>query len=152
MKLHNIVVIQVVILLSVSCSSAATIPSPTPFPYTPISTLLPETTLSVELLSAEYVGTGEGCLAIIHLHVSGSPVTGYFRVTNGFYNDKNPPYDSGYPLVTLQVGSNAYQVGLGGNGNPDYYIHDVWFEYNGISSNRLTGLICPGLTTQSLVE
>ena len=28
---------------------------------------------------------------------------------------------------------------------PDY-VHEAWFIYNGISSNRLTNLICPGAT------
>jgi len=119
-------------------------PSLTPsFTLTP--SLSPTPTPNVELTGFEYVGTGEYCQALISFQVSGSPATGYFRVWNQWYADNNLPYDSGYAQITLPVGPNGYQIGLGGNGNPAYYRHKVWFEYNGTNSNVLD-LICPNLT------
>jgi len=123
---------------------------PTPIPPTPVPpTPIPQPTFTptpyVLLTRFDYVGTGELCQALISFEVSGSPATGYFRVWNQWYTENNLPYDSGYPLVTLPVGPNGFQVGLGGNGNPAYYRHKVWFEYNGTESNKLD-LICPGLT------
>jgi hypothetical protein len=131
-------------------------PTPTAIPPTPIPpTAIPPTPIpqptstpspSVVLLSASYVGSGEGCSAVINFQVEGSPATGQFRVWNQWYTENGLPYDANYPVVTLPVGPNGYQVGLGGNGNPNYYRHKVWFEYNGTSSNVLEDLVCPGLT------
>jgi hypothetical protein len=115
--------------------------------YTPSPSSIPES--NIVLTGFSYDGSGEGCSAFIYYEVSGSPATGYFRVTNGFYNDKTPPYDPNYPLVTLPVSTtNNYRVGLGGNGDSAYYIHEVWFEFEGgRTSTHLGGLICPGLPT-----
>jgi tetratricopeptide (TPR) repeat protein len=119
-------------------------PTRTPIP-SPTATFVPSTptvTPSVNLLSVDYLGTGEGCQVNITLQVSGSPATGNFHVWNAFYS----PEGDVYATITLPIGNYNYQVGLGGNGNPEYYRHEVWFEYNGISSNRLSNLVCPGLT------
>ncbi len=118
-------------------------PSVTPSP----PSLSPTTSPNVVLTGFDYVGTGEGCSAIVYFQVSGSPATGKFRVWNQWYTENGLPHDPAYPLVTLPLGSNGYQVGLGGNGNPAYYWHKVWFEYeyNGAKSNELD-LICPNLT------
>lgn len=119
-----------------------TVAPPTPIPPSP-NTPSP----SIVLLSATYVGSGEGCSAVINFQVNNGDVTGYFRVWNKWYDTQSPPFDPKYPLVVLPVGPNGYQVGLGGNGNPDYYRHKVWFEYtDGTSSNPLADLICPNLT------
>jgi hypothetical protein len=119
---------------------------PTQVPPTPIPpTLIPQATNtplpSVVLLSASYLGSGEGCSALITFQVSGSLATGNFHVWNPFYDAAGDVY----PQITLPVGTNGYQVGLGGH-PAEYYRHEVWFEYNGTSSNRLTNLVCPGLT------
>jgi len=37
-------------------------------------------------------------------------------------------------------------VSLSGN-RPEYYFHEVWFEFNGIQSNHLTNLKCPFVPT-----
>lgn len=114
---------------------------PTPKPPTspPQPTNTPTT--SVVLLSASYNGSGESCEAVISFQVSGNAATGNFHVWNAFYG----PAGDVYPTITLPIGTNGYQVGLGGH-PAEYYRHEVWFEYNGTSSNRLTNLVCPGLT------
>ena len=122
-----------------------TIP-PTEIPPTPIPEPTSIPAPSVVLAFDVYDGTGEGCSALITYQVTGSPATGYFRVWNQWYADNGAAYDSNYPVETLGVGTGTYRVGLGGNGNPNYYKHKVWFEYNGTSSNVLGDLICPGLT------
>lgn len=125
-----------------SSSTAANTPiPPTPVPPTPIPQPTSTPSPYVELLSASYVGSGEGCSALINFQVSGSPATGNFHVWNAFYG----PEGDIYGQITLPVGPNGYQVVLGGYPTENYW-HEVWFEYNGVSSNRLTGLICPGLT------
>ena len=115
---------------------------PTPKPPTaipqPTNTLAP----LVELLSVNYLQTGVGCQADITVRVSGSYATGSFHAWNANYE----PAGDIYPATTLQVGTySGYLITLGGL-TPEYYRHEVWFEYNGTSSNRLTNLVCPGLT------
>lgn len=118
-------------------------PSYTPEPPPTLTELPPP---YVVLTGFEYMGSGEGCSAMIYFDVQGSPATGIFRVTNNFYRSQSPPYDAGYPSVTLPVGTNGYPVGLGGSGDPINYNHEVWFEYESGESNHLAPLICPGLT------
>jgi len=121
-------------------------PSKTPKPTLTSTPTLPlSPTPSVVLLSASYIGAGEGCYALITSQVSGSPATGEFHVWNAYYGSGSSVYET----TTLPVGSSNYRVRLGGKENPEYYRHEVWFEYNGISSNVLGedgNLICPGLT------
>jgi hypothetical protein len=136
---------------AVSTPTSATTPtqmrtsagSPTTTPTrTPIRTRTSTPVPSISLVSATYIGAGEGCFADITVQVNGSAVTGNFHVWNAFYD----PEGDKYATTTLIVGTNTYRVILGGTGNPTYYLHQVWFEYNGIQSNRLTNLICPNLT------
>jgi len=115
------------------------IPSWTPS-LTPSFTPIPPPL--VELLSYNYLQSGIGCQVDITVRVTGSSATGSFHVWNANY----PPEGDIYSPTTLPVGAyNNNLVTLGGL-SPEYYRHEVWFEYNGILSNRLTNLICPNLT------
>jgi hypothetical protein len=138
------------ILLLTSCSSVGTKSIQTAVPTTNLTATLspevvPNTTfdpsLAVVLLSAEYISSSDVCMAKITVKVSGAPVTGSFHVWNAFYDSAGDIYEP----VTLPVGNSEYIVGLGGN-QPQHYLHNVWFEYNGMLSNSLTNLSCPGLT------
>jgi len=118
-------------------------------PVTPSATALQQT--SVQLLSVTYVSQGIGCQVDVQAQVIGSAATGQFHVRNASY----APGDSSVSTqTTLQVGTNyASSVSLQNlltlSGNqPAYYQHEIWFEYNGIQSNHLTGLICPNIPPQ----
>jgi len=120
--------------------------TPTITPVTPSATPVPAT--SVELLTASYVSQGIGCQIDVQVRVDGGPAVGTFHVRNAFYA---PGDSSTYPQTTLQVGTNyasmfslSNLITLGGD-KPEYYKHEVWFEYNGIQSNHLTDLFCPGI-------
>lgn len=136
------------VVVNVPPATVAVIP-PTPIPPSPVpASPIPPTAApapSVQLLSAEYIGSGEGCSANISFQVSDGPVTGQFRVWNKWYDTQTPRYDARYPMITVPTGTETFQVGLGGHGNPEYYSHKVWFYYNGVASNVLSDLICPGL-------
>jgi len=120
--------------------------TPSVTPVTPSATLVPPT--SVELLSATYLTQGIGCQIDVQVRVNGVPATGTFHVRNDYYA---PGDSSTYPQTTLQLGTNwastfsqSNLITLGGD-KPEYYQHEVWFEYNGVQSNHLTGLFCPGI-------
>lgn len=120
--------------------------TPTITPVTPSSTPIQAT--SVELLSANPVSSGIGCQIDVQVRVVGGPAVGTFHVRNDFYT---PGDSSAYPQTTLQVGTNyastfslSNLITLGGD-KPEYYKHEVWFEYNGVQSNHLVDLFCPGI-------
>lgn len=115
------------------------IPTFSPTPPPPTATNSP----TVELLSPpEYIGEGINCQINIIAQISGSPATGSFHVWNANYG----PEGDTYALTTLSIGTNDNNlVTLGGN-LPEYYVHKVWFEYDGKISNILDNLICPGLS------
>lgn len=119
----------------------------TPMPVTFTATLQPTITASptatlppsVTLISANFRTKGIGCQADINVNVTGSSATGSFHVMNS----SNTPNGETYPEVILPIGSFGNNiVTLDGN-QPATYRHEVWFEYGGIQSNHLTGLICP---------
>ena len=112
-------------------------PTPTPT-LTPTSTPTP----MVELLSVDYLQPSAGCQANITVRVTGSAASGSFHVRNA--ND--PLAGEVSPPTELQVGTSGDNLVTLASLEPKYYTHEVWFEYNGASSNRLVGLICPGLT------
>jgi len=118
-------------------------------PITPSATAVQQT--SVQLLSVTYVSQGIGCQVDVQAQVIGSAAIGQFHVRNASY----APGDSSIsPQTTLPVGTNyASSVSLNNlitlSGNqPAYYQHEIWFEYNGIQSNHLTGLVCPNIPPQ----
>ena len=107
---------------------------------------------SVELLTVTYLTQNVGCQVDVQVRVKGSPATGGFHVRNDSYA---PGDSTAYPQTTLQVGTNYASVfsfnnilTLSGD-QPDYYLHEVWFEYNGVQSNHLTDLVCPGIPPPS---
>jgi hypothetical protein len=112
-------------------------PTPTPT-VTPTSTPTP----LVELLSVDYLQPGAGCQADITVRVTGSAASGSFHV----WNANDPLTGEVSPPTVLRVGTSGDNLVTLGSLEPKYYTHEVWFEYNGASSNRLIGLICPGLT------
>jgi hypothetical protein len=114
----------------------------TSIPTTAIPQITSTASPSVVLTSVDYLGSGESCSARINFEVNGSPATGSFHAWNAFFG----PEGDIYPQETFPQGPNSYEVGLGGHGDPAYYRHKVWFEYNGTSSNVLSDLVCPGLT------
>ena len=112
---------------------------------TPSRMLSPTPTLppSVELLSYKFLAKGIGCQVDIVLKVSGSPALGSFHVRNASHG----PAGEVYSQITLPVGTyNNTSVTLDGN-RPEYYSHEVWFEYGGVQTNRLTNLVCPLVPT-----
>lgn len=112
--------------------------TPTPAP-SPTATPAPR----VELLSVEYLQPGAGCQVDVTVQVNGEALTGVFHVWNASYND---PAGSASETQSLPPGSSSgYLLTLNG-GEPAFYAHEVWFEYEGGASNRLTGLVCPELT------
>jgi VWA domain-containing protein len=120
--------------------------TPTITPVTPSATPVPAT--SVKLLAVAYLTQNVGCQIDVQVSVDGSPVAGTFHVRNDSYA---PGASSAYPQTTLQVGTNwASSFGfsnlltLSGD-TPAYYLHEVWFEYNGVQTNHLTNLVCPGI-------
>jgi hypothetical protein len=97
----------------------------------------------VELLSSSYRTTGIGCQVDIVVKVSGSPATGSFHVMNS----SNDPVGEVFQQVILPIGTYSNNiVSLSGN-RPESYFHEVWFEFNGIQSNRLKNLKCPFVPT-----
>jgi hypothetical protein len=103
---------------------------------------------SVKLLSVTYLTQDVGCQIDVQVSVNGGPAVGTFHVRNESYA---PGDSTAYPQTTLQVGTNyASSFGfsnlltLSGD-KPIYYTHEVWFDYNGIQSNHLTNLFCPGI-------
>jgi len=116
-------------------------PIPTSTPTPPPPTAAPV----VQLISPPtYLGPDAtpGCQIDITVNVSGSAATGSFHVWNANFG----PAGDVYSTTTLPVGTyNNNLVTLGGNA-PEFYVHKVWFEYNGVTSNVLENLICPGLT------
>lgn len=79
----------------------------------------------------------------IVVKVSGSPATGSFHVMNS----SNGPVGEVFQQVTLPVGTYSNNiVSLSGN-RPESYLHEAWFEFNGVQSNRLKNLKCPFLPT-----
>ena len=119
----------------------------TPIPLTFTLTVTPSTTpsptptlqASVELVSGTYLTTGVGCQIDIVVRVTGSPATGSFHVWNASYG----PNGKVDPMLTLPVGTySGNSVTLSGD-QPDSYVHEVWFEYDGKRSNRLMDLVCP---------
>lgn len=123
----------------------------TPVPRTATTTLTPTITRtptptqapSVELLSSSFRTTGIGCQVNIVVKVLGSPATGSFHVMNA----SNAPVGEVFQEVILPVGTYGNNiVSLKGN-QPEYYIHEIWFEFSGIQSNRLKNLKCPFLPT-----
>lgn len=105
----------------------------------------------VKLLSVNYLTRGVGCQIDVQVQVTGSEATGHFHV-------RNPSMDAAgeeFPQITLQVGTNwisTFSVSnlpvLRGD-HPEYYLHEIWFDYNGVQTNHLTDLICPGLILPS---
>jgi hypothetical protein len=122
-----------VTLTSTLTSTPSATPSPTP--------VLPP---SVTLLSVRYLTDGIGCQIDVRARVNGSDAVGRFHV---WYAGLDPQGQI-YPQTTLQVGTNWASVfslrnllTLGGDRQGSR--HEVWFEYNGIQSNRLKDLLCP---------
>lgn len=112
--------------------------TPTPTP-SPTSTPAPR----VELRSVEYLQPGAGCQVDVTVNVNGEALTGVFHVWNASYGDLA---GSASETQSLPPGSSSgYLLMLDGS-EPAFYAHEIWFEYEGGVSNRLTGLICPGLT------
>jgi len=118
----------------------------TSVPRTETATLTPTIThtptptqaAGVELLSFSRRTNGIGCQVDIVVKVSGSPAVGSFHVMNS----GNQPVGEVFQEVTLPVGIYGNNiVALNGN-RPETYTHEVWFEFNGIQSNHLTGLKC----------
>jgi len=118
---------------------------------TPTATLTPTLTPSptatpsplVKLISAQYLQPGVGCQVDVTVRVTGDALTGVFHVWNASYDD---PAGSVFEAESLPPGlSSGYLLTLGGD-QPAFYTHEVWFEYEGGVSNRLTGLVCPELT------
>ena len=102
---------------------------------------------SVNLLAVNYLTNGVGCQVDVQVKVSEGDVTGVFHVRN----DSTGADGIVTSQITLQGGTNwlsALSVNnlltLPGD-QSQYYLHEVWFEYNGIETNHLEDLICPGL-------
>ena len=102
---------------------------------------------SVKLLSVNYLTKGVGCQIDVRVQVTGSDASGIFHVRNAGMNAAGVSY----PQTTLRVGTDWVSsfnlnslITLPGD-QSQYYLHEVWFEYNGVQSNRLKDLICPGL-------
>lgn len=124
-------------------SSTPTLPptvtlTPTPTP-SPTATPAPR----IELISVEYLQSGAGCQVDVTVNVNGEALMGVFHVWNASYND---PAGIVFETQSLPSGSSSgHLLPLSGD-QPSFYIHEIWFEYEGGVSNRLTGVICPELT------
>jgi hypothetical protein len=120
--------------------------TPTVTPVTPSATPIPVT--SVKLLSVTYLSQNVGCQIDVQVLVDGNPAVGTFHVRNDSYASGD---STAYPQTTLQAGTNwASAFGLTNiltlsGDKPAYYQHEVWFEYNGVQSNHLKSLVCPGI-------
>jgi hypothetical protein len=114
------------------------VPTETPTSSPPTGTPTPR----VELLSVKYLQSGAGCQVDLTVRVTGSAASGAFHV----WHANDPLAGQAEARTILPVGMSAgHLITLGGL-EPKSYTHEVWFEYNGVQSNRLKGLICPGLT------
>ncbi|HXD09253.1 MAG TPA: hypothetical protein VN653_04255 [Anaerolineales bacterium] len=124
--------------------------TPSVTPVTPSATGASPT--SVELLTVTYLTQGVGCQIDVQVRVTGASATGEFHVRNDSYARG----ESGFsPQTTLPVGTNwaslfslSNIITLSGD-QPAYYKHEVWFEYNGVQSNHLMNLVCPGIPPPS---
>ena len=120
--------------------------TPTITPVTPSATPVPVT--SVKLLSVTYISQNVGCQIDVRVLVDGNPAVGTFHVRNDSYASGDSTTSA---QTTLKAGTNwASAFGLNNiltlSGNqPAYYQHEIWFEYNGIQSNHLKSLVCPGI-------
>ncbi len=139
---------------STNTPTSTVTPSPAPPTLTPTSSLTPTSTAtpsstpvlppSVTLLSVRYLNDGVGCQIDVRARVNGSDATGSFHVWHAGLD----PQGVVYPQTTLQVGTNWASVFSLSNlltlgGERPGSRHEVWFEYNGVQSNRLKDLICP---------
>ncbi len=112
--------------------------TPTPSP-SPTVTPAPR----VELVSAKYLQPGAGCQVDVTVNVSGDALEGVFHVWNASRDD---PAGSVFQTQSLPPGSSSgHLLALDGD-QPAFYTHEIWFEYQGGVSNRLTGLVCPERT------
>lgn len=119
----------------------------TPAPQTATVTLTPTITRTptptrpptVELLSASYRTTGIGCQVDVTVKVSGSAAVGAFHVMNS----GNDPVGEVGPEIILPIGTYGNNIVTLTGDQPNTYTHEVWFEVNGVQSNRLKGLVCP---------
>ena len=119
----------------------------TPAPQSATVTLTPTLTRTptptrpptVELLSASFRTTGIGCQVDVTVKVSGSAATGSFHVMNS----GNAPLGEAGPEIILPIGTFGNNIVTLTGDQPNTYTHEVWFEVNGIQSNRLKGLVCP---------
>ena len=76
----------------------------------------------------------------VTVSLNGEALTGNFHIWNASYND---PAGAVSDPQTLPPGlSSGYLLTLNGS-QPEFYVHEIWFEYQGGLSNRLTGLVCP---------
>ncbi len=107
-------------------------PSPTPTPAPRIA-----------LISVEYLRPGAGCQVDVTVRVNGEMLRGVFHVWNASYND---PAGIVSEAQSLPSGSSSGHLLTLGGDQPSFYVHEIWFEYDGGVSNRLTGVICPELT------
>ena len=120
--------------------------TPSAAPATPTATA--GSASSVKLLTVAYLTLGTGCQIDVQVQVNGGPATGEFHVRNSSYD---PGRSTGYPQTTLQVGTNWASLFSLNNlltlpgDQRAYYQHEVWFEFNGVQSNHLTQLVCPGI-------
>ena len=124
--------------------------TPSVTPVTPSATAA--SPASVELLTVTYLTQGVGCQIDVQVRVKGGPATGQFHARNDSYPSGG---NTSYPQTTLQVGTNYASIfsisniiTLSGD-QPAYYRHEVWFEYNGVQSNHLANLVCPGIPPPS---
>lgn len=102
---------------------------------------------SVSLLAVNYLTRNEGCQVDVQVKVTGSDATGRFHVRN----DRMDAEGLVSQQVTLPTGTNWVSsfslnslLTLPGE-QPQYYLHEIWFEYNGVTTDHLEELICPGL-------
>jgi len=138
------------ITLTTGAPTTALTWTPSVTPVTPSVTA--GSPVSVELLTVTYLTQNVGCQIDAQVRVKGSPAMGGFHVRNNSYA---PGDSTAYPQTTLQVGTNYASIfsisniiTLGGD-QPNYYRHEIWFEYNGVQSNHLTDLVCPGIPPPS---
>jgi len=102
---------------------------------------------SVSLLGVNYLTGNEGCQVDVQVAVTGSNATGRFHVRNGSMGTEG----IASPQVTLPTGTNwvssfsLNSVLILPGDQSQYYLHEIWFEYNGVETNHLEELICPGL-------
>lgn len=132
---------------TVSSTPSETQPSTQPPPTVSPTSTPPSPPPLVQLTGVEFKTTGIGCQIDVQVSVSNGAASGSFHVWNASFGAEGDIY----PTTTLQVGTNWASnfsldnlLTLGGN-QPEYYQHEVWFEYNGVQSNRLVNLQCPGV-------